>query len=285
MDYLELIVEIEPRDPWSEILIAQLAESGFESFVDTENGIMAYAQISDVDVDNLLKDTFLDKRQLDTNQPLSFNFDWRYNIIPKQNWNEAWEKEFHPVHVGDLLTIYAPFHDKKCIKGMGVEILPKMSFGTGHHQTTFLMSKGLFDLIPFPQNVLDMGTGTGVLAIVSEKLGAQKIVAVDIETWSVENTIENAHRNNCQNIEAHCGDVDILTGSYYDLILANINKNVLTRHLPFYADMLKQGGQLFLSGFFTTDADELLLLAKKYNFKLDAMESLETWAFLKLIKN
>ncbi len=285
MDYFELIVEIVPRDPWSEILVAELAESGFESFVDTEEGIMAYAPVSEIDPENPFKNTFLEPSQKDPNVKSNIDVKWSINVIPKQNWNEVWEKDFHPVHVDDLVTIYAPFHDLSCIKGLGVEILPKMSFGTGHHQTTYLMSKALFGFSELPKNVLDMGTGTGVLAIIAEKLGAEHIVAVDIEPWSAENTKENAERNNCQKILVKCGDVDVLGAEVFDLILANINKNVLKAHLPYYAEKLTKGGKLLMSGFFTTDVEELHEFAKKCNFKLIAEESLETWALLKLIKN
>jgi len=285
MDYFELIVEIVPRDPWSEILVAELAEGGFESFVDTENGIMAYAPVTEVDIENPFKNTFLDPEIMDAKDHSDFEVKWRCNTIPKQNWNEVWEKDFHPVHVDDLVTIYAPFHDPSAIRGLGVEILPKMSFGTGHHQTTYLMTKSLFKCTPLPKNILDMGTGTGVLAIIAEKLGAENILAVDIEPWSAENTIENAERNNCKNIKVKCGDIDILGEELFDMILANINKNVLKKHLPYYAEKLTKGGILLLSGFFTTDAMELQLFAKNYNFNLIAEESLETWALLKLIKN
>jgi ribosomal protein L11 methyltransferase len=285
MDYYELIIEIVPRDPWSEILVAELAEGGFESFIETDEGIIAYAPISEIDADNPFKDTFLESYVNGSKDKFDLHVNWSMNVIPKQNWNEVWEKDFHPVHVGDLVTIYAPFHDPSCIKGLGVEILPKMSFGTGHHQTTYLMSKALFGLTNFPINVLDMGTGTGVLAIIAEKLGAKQVLAVDIEPWSVENTVENAARNNCKNILVKCGDVDVLGEEIFDLILANINKNVLKSHLPYYSERLTKGGVLLISGFFTTDIDELLFVAKKCNFKLSAQESLESWALLKFIKN
>lgn len=281
MDYFELMIDLVPRDPWAEILVAQLAEVGYESFVDTENGIIAYAPVSDVNLDNPIENTFLETEDL---TEAGCKASWKHNIIPKQNWNELWEKDFHPVHVDNLVTIYAPFHDSSCIVGMGVEILPKMSFGTGHHQTTYLMSKALFSIEPFPKNVLDMGTGTGVLAIISEKLGADRILAVDIEPWSVENTIENAERNLCEKIEVRCGDADVLNDEVFDLILANINKNVLKAHIPTYADKLVQGGILLISGFFNTDIEELQLFAQNHNFKIIATASQDTWASLKMIK-
>jgi ribosomal protein L11 methyltransferase len=160
-----------------------------------------------------------------------------------------------------------------------------MSFGTGHHQTTFLMSQFLMDLEPVPQHILDMGTGTGVLAILAEKRGCNDIVAVDIESWSVENTKENAVRNQCSHITALEGDVDCLTGMKFDMILANINKNILKAHLPAYADLLEENGLLYLSGFFFSDVTELTAEAAKSNFTVLEVREKETWAAIKLQKN
>jgi ribosomal protein L11 methyltransferase len=220
MDYLELTVQLQPREPWAEVLICQLAENGFESFVETEEGILAYAQVGQIDVAKPESNTFLE----DVPEELSVN--WSKKIIAQQNWNAQWEADFQPVYVEEYLSILAPFHDRKEHKGLIVEILPKMSFGTGHHQTTWMMSKALFELDELPKKVLDMGTGTGVLAIIAEKLGAEDLLAVDIEDWSVENTEENAVRNACRKIRTLCGDIDKIEEGDFGLILANINKNV-----------------------------------------------------------
>lgn len=279
MDYLELTVNIEPRNPWIEILIAELADNGYESFVETETGVLAYAQFNEVDTINPLKNTILSEKRDD----FSFNFETK--IIPQQNWNAVWEADFQPVEVENYLSILAPFHDKTGHKGMIVGILPKMSFGTGHHQTTWMMSKALFELENIPAEVLDMGTGTGVLAIVAEKLGAKHIVAVDIEDWSVENTIENAERNGCSKIEAICGDIDVLKGRTFGLILANINKNVLKAHLKSYSEMLETNGIILLSGFFDTDVDELINCAEQVGLKKMRILKKDNWAAIELKKN
>lgn len=279
MDYLELTVKIEPRDPWTEILIAELAENGYESFVETETGVLAYAQLNDVDSIQPTKNTILEEVNSD------FIANWETKIIPQQNWNAVWEADFQPVEVESYLSILAPFHDKKGHNGMIVEILPKMSFGTGHHQTTWMMSKALFELENIPSEVLDMGTGTGVLAIVAEKLGAKHIVAVDIEDWSVENTIENAQRNGCSCIEAICGDIDVLKGRTFGLILANINKNVLKSHMKSYSEMLEKNGVLLLSGFFDTDVDELLENARQFGLEKIRILKKDNWAAIELKKN
>jgi ribosomal protein L11 methyltransferase len=184
------------------------------------------------------------------------------------------------------LAILAPFHDESAFQNQHkIIIQPQMSFGTGHHQTTFLMSQFLMDLEPVPQHILDMGTGTGVLAILAEKRGCNDIVAVDIESWSVENTKENAVRNQCSHITALEGDVDCLTGMKFDMILANINKNILKAHLPAYADLLEENGLLYLSGFFFSDVTELTAEAAKSNFTVLEVREKETWAAIKLQKN
>lgn len=278
MDYLELSVKLSPRDPWADILTAELAEAGYESFVDTEDGILAYAQVAAIDPVHPVKDTFLET----SNDEVNASFEVK--IIPQQNWNAVWESDFQPVVVEEYLSILAPFHERAEHKGMIVEIQPKMSFGTGHHQTTWMMSKALFELDRMPEHVLDMGTGTGVLAIIAEKLGAKHIVAVDIEDWSVENTIENAERNGCTKIEALCGDIDILRGRTFGLILANINKNVLKAHLAEYSNMLEIGGTLLLSGFFDTDVEELVTFAEQYGLKKLRILNKDNWAAIELKK-
>lgn len=278
MDYLELSVKLSPRDPWADILTAELAEAGYESFVDTEDGILAYAQVTAIDSVHPVRDTFLET----SNDEVNASFEVK--IIPQQNWNAVWESDFQPVVVEEYLSILAPFHERAGHKGMIVEIQPKMSFGTGHHQTTWMMSKALFELERIPEYVLDMGTGTGVLAIIAEKLGAKHIVAVDIEDWSVENTIENAEHNGCTKIEALRGDIDILHGRTFGLILANINKNVLKAHMAEYSNMLEKGGTLLLSGFFDTDVEELVTFAEQFGLKKLSILNKDNWAAIELQK-
>ncbi|MDD2984295.1 MAG: 50S ribosomal protein L11 methyltransferase [Crocinitomicaceae bacterium] len=278
MDYLELTVNLTPREPWAEILVAQLAEFGFESFVDTETGVQAYGQVAEVNMADVKSETLL------SGESEAVKVDFSEKIIPQQNWNALWEADFQPVDVDGRMTILAPFHSKEEAKGMLIEIQPQMSFGTGHHQTTWMMSKALLDLDQVPAKILDMGTGTGVLAILAEKLGAEEIVAIDIEDWSVENTQENAVRNACTKITALCGDVDLIEDQQFDMILANINKNILKRHLQAYSEALVTGGKLYLSGFFETDADELIELGNTLKLKHDHTMNKETWAALCLVK-
>lgn len=278
MDYLELKISVHPRNPWAEILTAQLAELGFDSFVETKDGLEAYGPLNEIDLDFVVKNSLL------SNQDEDITIDFEKITIPYQNWNAIWESDFHPVEVENYLTILAPFHSKDDRKGMIVEIQPQMSFGTGHHQTTWLMSKALFEIGNMPSNVLDMGTGTGVLAIIAEKLGASKITAIDIEDWSVINTKENITRNNCSKIEAFCGDIELIENQTFGLIVANINKNVLKSHMSKYSSSLDKNGVLLLSGFFDSDVDELIDFANQFQLKIDKVFSKETWAGLKLVK-
>jgi len=276
---VQLNVTLEPSTPWTEILIAEFSELGFDSFVELDNGLEAYIN------EDIYKEISTKLSSLLTSIPTDVKVDYHVVEIPFQNWNEIWESDFHPVYVEDKLTILAPFHVNEQVLGLPIYIQPQMSFGTGHHQTTWLMSKAMFGLNPFPKNVLDMGTGTGVLAILAEKLGAQNILAVDIEPWSVENTSENATRNNCIHIAAKCGSGEIIENIAVDLVLANINKNILKEQFKLYADCLSLNGILMISGFFETDANELVEFAANFSLKKTHLFTKETWAAIQFVKN
>ncbi len=277
MDTIELTIELTPKSPWDEVILAELAEQGFDSFVQTDKGIIAYAN-ADLDIEDALKETSL-------KQNSQFKFSIEQKRIPYQNWNAKWESDFKPVFVEDYATILAPFHDESKAKGMKIIIQPQMSFGTGHHQTTWMMTKALFELEKLPKKVLDMGTGTGVLAIIAEKLGAIDVLAIDIEDWSVENTIENIERNQSKNIRCVCGDIDKLGDEKFGLIIANINKNILKEHMESYSNALETDGTLLLSGFFATDVKELTDFASNFQLTLVKLFNKDEWATIQLIKN
>ena len=278
MDYLELELKLSPLKPWSEIAIANLAELGFESFVENSDGIMAY-----------ISNELFDEKRIGhlLNEIMDEEVDYKVSsrVIPHQNWNKTWESEFEPVHVGNKLSILAPFHDKSVANEIQIEIMPKMSFGTGHHQTTQLMCEWMFDLDFKEKSVLDMGAGTGVLAILAEKFGAKNILAVDIEDWSAENIVENGKRNNCLNIESRCGDIDCIHEDEFDVILANINRNILVEQLPYYSNKLIKGGFLMLSGFLESDLDMLITRASKNGFTFLDKKNKDVWYSLKFIKS
>lgn len=276
MDTLEVQIDVSPREPWNEVLIAELSELGFESFVETKTGIMAYGPVT-LDINQLIKETSLE------NFP-EVEVNIKTQIIPHQNWNAQWEENFDPVHVLDYVSILAPFHSTEGVNNMKVIIQPQMSFGTGHHQTTWLMSKILFEIGEMPKQVLDMGTGTGVLAVIAEKLGAERILGIDIEEWSAENAKENVKLNDCSKIEIVCGDIDLLQTEHFGLIIANINKNVLKSHMKEYANHLTNNGILLLSGFFSSDVHELAEFASQFGLFTQNVETKDEWALMQLIK-
>ena len=274
MKYVEVSFSIIPFEPWNEIIIANLSILPYESFMEEGEYLKAYIQEQDFDPSDL-KDLVL---KLKTNKGVIINYE--YKNIEQQNWNHAWESHFEPVSINDQLHILAPFHPKDKYQGLIIEIEPKMSFGTGHHQTTFLMCEEITSLSLDGKKVLDMGSGTGVLAILAEKCGAKEILAIDIESWSVENCEENTKRNKCSKIISKLGDIIDIKGQYFDVIIANINKNVLLAHLPSYSKCLNTNGILLLSGFFETDAEDLISAAFEENLVLHSKKIKDGWAML-----
>lgn len=274
-DTIEVRIELDPINPWADILTAELAELGFDGFMTEKNALLAYCQES-INAQVAIESTSLSEAE-------NLSYSVAYKTIPYQNWNANWEADFEPVYVENYATIRAPFHEGIEIKGFDIVIQPKMSFGTGHHQTTWMMTKAMCEE-PIVNTILDMGTGTGVLAIIAEKLGAKEIEAVDIEEWSAENTIENAERNNCERIVARHGDVDVVQGTNFEWLLANINKNVLKAHMSSYYDLLSDGGILFLSGFFISDIDEMKRICENQGFTFKRSLTKDDWACLVLNK-
>lgn len=274
MDYIQYSFTITPAEPGSDILIALLADLGFESFTQKDTGVDAYIQ-EEFENEDLVKELSFE----------DFTFSYIRTVIPKTNWNEEWEKNFNPVYVDDLVCIRAHFHPAAENIKHDIVITPKMSFGTGHHDTTWLVSKTMFS-IPFTNtHVLDMGCGTGILAILAKQLGATKLLGIDIDEWSIENSIENAAINNASDIEFKKGDASLLPKQEtFDVILANINKNVLKKDLPAYFICLKKGGYLLLSGFFTADVEELKQLATGIGFSFEESYHKNEWAVIKLRK-
>lgn len=274
IDYIELKWTFDPFYPTNEIATVWLADIGYESF--QEDGIHLKAYIQKASFDQAAVDAIVSNLEAQAVRVLLEIIE-----IPAQNWNQVWEDSFEPVLL-DHLSIVAPFHGAEYRLGRVIEIEPKMSFGTGHHQTTYMMCMAMEHELPElrDKRVLDMGTGTGILAINAELMGATEIIAVDIEPWSVENTIENMKRNACAHIDAREGDIHVVTENDFDLILANINRNVLFAHLPAYAEKLKTNGLIMLSGFFTSDIADLVHEASGYNLLLQRTYEKEGWACL-----
>lgn len=269
MNYIELQVEFEEIHPWRDIMIAFLEQRGFDGFVETKTGLKSYIS------ESAFKD--LDVREVEQHQGV---VSVEQSLIEDQNWNAKWEENFDPVFVEDKLVIRAPFHPENLAAKMSITIQPQMSFGTGHHQTTWLISKKLFDMNLEGQEILDMGTGTGVLAILAEKLGASYVFAPDIDEWSFRNAQENVALNNCEKIEIALGDDQTIVGKTFDVIIANINKNVLIEHFSVYSESLKPEGKMLISGFFETDRYDLEKAAAEHGFIFEDIETKDEWAMM-----
>jgi ribosomal protein L11 methyltransferase len=270
MDYQGLIFKISPLFPARDILTARLAEIGFESFVESEDGLEAYIPQSDYNKEEVLK-----IQELNSNE---WSISFEEKSFEDQNWNATWEATFQAIEVGDFVRVRAPFHEEK--QGFRHEVLiqPQMSFGTGHHQTTYLIMKNMADLDYKEKEVLDMGCGTGILAILAEKLGAKKIDAIDIDPWSFQNTQENIELNSSKQIQAILGGVEAIPDRKYDVIIANINRNILQAQLPRYAEAMKVGASLYLSGFFETDVPVLQEQAASLGIQMIKVDDKEGWA-------
>ena len=242
--YIGYHFTIEPLELGSEILIAELGETAFESFIETQTGISAFVQ-KDLWTEDILNDIYI----LENTE---FKIMYTFEEIEQVNWNEEWEKNFEPIDVDGKCHVRAPFHEKTNAE-FDIVIEPKMSFGTGHHETTHMMIQHLLETDLVGKKTLDMGCGTAILAILAEMKGAQPIDAIDIDNWCYLNSIENAERNNCKHISVYEGDASLLKGKKYDVIIANINRNILLNDMQQYVDCLNENGILFLSGFYTED--------------------------------
>lgn len=280
MSYTECRFTINPFKPYNEIVVAQLAEYNFESFTENENETTLSAFIVDEEFTKTVKE-YCENLAYE-----GVEMSFEAIKIAKENWNKQWEESFDPVTIDDFCIIRAPFHAVK--KGFKHEIIiePKMSFGTGHHATTQMMVKAMSTIDFAGKSVLDMGSGTGVLAILADQLGAKPIDAIDIEEWAFENIQENIDRNDAPNVKPYLGDATMLNTIKlkYEVILANINKNILLADMKVYDSKLMSGGDLFLSGFFTYDAEDLIECLSNLNYSLKKKGSIEDWCCLHFIK-
>ena len=277
MEYVCVSFKVNPTEPGSEILASALSEENFESFIYNETGFEAYIQQKLFDL-AILENLALQFPEI--------KFTYSVENIKQQNWNETWEKSFNPVIIENYCSIRAPFHPVPNSNLLDIIIEPKMSFGTGHHQTTWLMTKALFENPIQNKSVLDVGCGTGILSIIAKKLGGKTIVGFDIDEWSIENSRENRKVNGFTraDIDFYQGTIHSIESQYFDVILANINKNILLKELRNYYNVLISGGQLFLSGFFELDSPDLITAAKEIGLTLQKQETKNEWATLSFIK-
>ena len=272
--YLEFDFKISPLQPASDILIAELGALGFESFVENKDGISAYIPSKDWQ-EHMLSDLGILKNE-------NFHFEFTSKEIPHENWNATWEKNFTPIQIEERCTVRAPFHEMTDADH-DIVISPKMSFGTGHHQTTYMMLQLLLEQDVTGKSVLDMGSGTGVLAILAAKKGAHLTEAIDIDHWCYLNGKENVALNGIKTIEVKEGGSELLGHRKYDLILANINRNILLVDIPVYAENMAENGQLLLSGFYQGDLPAISKRCRECGLKLEKNLEKEDWVAAKYV--
>ncbi|MFA6367073.1 MAG: 50S ribosomal protein L11 methyltransferase [Bacteroidales bacterium] len=278
MKYIEVEFCLEPLQIYSEILQSDLCDIGFESFMDTFEGFLAYCQ------EGLYSEKefkLLIARFIELNPEVDIST--KIKEIEQQDWNAEWEKSYPAVLINDFCYVHASFHEPIKEVEYNIEISPKMSFGTAHHPTTFQIIQLLQNEDVRGKDVMDMGSGTGVLAILTKMKGASYVEAIDNDEWAFNNAKENIDRNNSE-IVVRYGDAELLDRDY-DIFIANINRNILLQDISKYANHIRKNGVLFLSGFYTNDVDMLVEEAGKYGFDLDIQLSKENWAALRLIKN
>lgn len=278
MKYSQVAFTCRGGDGWEkDLLIADLAELGFDSFEDQEQGFLAYIPAAQYDMQAL--ETLL------MTLPAGFEVEYTYQEIQPQNWNAIWESNFDPIVIGGQCYVRALFHPAKPEYPYEVVIHPKMAFGTGHHQTTTMMVEYILEDDFNSQYVLDMGSGTGILAIMAIKRGAKGADAFDNDPVCVDSILENAALNQVDAIRAQCGSVELIAGKKYGAILANINRNILLAHLQAYAETLENGGKLYLSGFYA-DVDMPMLneKASSLGLEFDGFKQRDKWVATRYVK-
>lgn len=276
MEYIEVDIKIEKSEVFSDIVVARLNEIEFETFLENDNGVRCYIQATLFDKKKL--DIELDK--IKQNTKLNFNI----NHVAQKNWNEEWEKNFKPVQINSHCLIRSEFHNNSGNFKDEIIITPKMSFGTGHHETTFLMINELYNLDLNDKSILDMGSGTGVLSIVASKNGAKQVVGIDIDEWAFQNSIDNAKLNNTENISFLHGDINLIENQDFDIILANINRNIIEKDIDGYYNLLIDKGDLLISGFLEEDVDFIINLSINNRFNVINKKNKGQWSMVHLRK-
>ncbi len=279
MQYVKIDIQVVPCEEWfRDVLTAKLGEIGFESFMESEKGVEAF--ISEKDFDEVALNKVI------ADQPSNFKITWIKEIIEDKNWNEEWEKNyFQPLLIDKECVIRAPFHKKYPKAKYEIIIEPNMAFGTGNHETTSMMIEAVLSEDLIGKSVLDMGCGTGILGILASMKGAEKITAIDISEWAVSGTKENAAFNEIGNIAVKQGDATLLGNESYDLILANIQRNVLLEDMKTYSENLKKGGRIFLSGFYREDLKVIRDEAEKRGLHYQSHQVCKNWVVAIMQKN
>jgi ribosomal protein L11 methyltransferase len=278
MNYYELLFTTIPTEDYQEdLLIDALGEIGFDTFEQLDFGFKAYIPVAN-----------FDQAQLDETLSLyqeMFSFSYEITLIPQKNWNEVWESNFEPIEIGDKIFVRATFHAQRPEFEYEIVIDPKMAFGTGHHQTTAMMLELMLENNFENKNVLDMGCGTGILAIMASKLGAATVTAIDNDPVCYDSTIENALLNNVENITPLCGSKDAIPAETFDTILANINRNILLDQMQRYSEVTKLNGEIYLSGFFfTNNLEQIITEARKHGLIYINHKENINWVAVKFVK-
>ena len=282
MKYIEVTITLNPVDPYRDLLVDALGNEGpYDSFVETPNGLKAYVPADQFEEDWL-------KSRIDDLKQFSILYS-QFSIqeMPDKNWNEEWEKQHQPVLVeadnGKKIWVRAPFHEHRTDVDYEIEIEPKMSFGTAHHATTYMMLSYLAELPMEGLRVLDMGCGTAVLGILAKMRGAAYVEGIDIDEWAYNNAMENVQRNGVE-MTIRIGDASLLANQSdkFDLIIANINRNILLNDMASYAAVLNAGGTLLLSGFYESDIPALQQHTESLGLHLCQTKSRQSWAALRL---
>jgi len=269
MNYTKISFKLTPDSEENrEILVAVLSDLAFESFDETEEQVLGYVPGETFD--------FVEMNEITSALP--FSVETETEMIPDQNWNEVWEKNyFKPLLIGGRCLVRAPFHTEYQPAEFELVIEPKMAFGTGNHETTTLVAEQILDMDLAGKTVLDMGCGTGILGMLASLKGAKSITAIDIDTWSFESTVENARLNNIFNLEAKLGDASLLGSETYEIIFANIHKNVIINDLPVYESVLQPGGKIYLSGFYTQDMPDVKAKAESLGLVEKGHQEKNNW--------
>ena len=276
MNYIELNVKNQSNSELNDVLIAELGEIGFESFAESEEGFLAYIREDLFDAD------LIGKLQIIELNPDCFSY--TYQLVEDQNWNAVWESNYEAVVIANRCGIRAPFHPENKDVEYDLVIEPKMSFGTAHHETTSNMIEFLLEEDLKNKTVLDMGCGTSVLAILAAKRGGINIYAIDNDEWAYENSLENIERNQVPEIKVLLGDAALLHDMSFDVIIANINRNILLNDIKHYVNVLNDNGVLLMSGFYEQDIPSIKEETEKYNLHFDRYKLKNNWVAIRFTK-
>ena len=275
MEYIEIQCHYPDGFPGEETLPVLLGEIGFESFMETDEGVMsAY----------IPSENFSEEALNEMLASLPEKIRYEKTIIPDQNWNAVWESNFEPVRIDENCIVRAPFHEKQDDIEFELIIEPRMAFGTAHHETTFQMLQLLLKEDVTEKTVLDMGCGTGIIAILAEKKGAASVTAIDNDEWAYNNTCDNLKINNTKTVKPLLGDASLLGDEYFDVIFANINRNILLQDMKTYCNVLKNNGTIFFSGFYTEDNEAIRKEAEKYGLHAENWVEKNNWVAAKFRK-